>query len=206
MNGFLAAVRSGAKDSGIDASVKVNNFQVGATNTPAKIYAAGTSNYLWSSKIYPVLGISDPVQLALEAEQVFAHPEGKWMFGLPSLGHVDLIALLKEFRKSPIAGPLQRTQALQNVATGLVGETNAPHLVEAWQQIHESILLLQQIDNGGPVLLLGSVNQRWLNRPLVPFPLELTLGGERLLPLFPISGGNGSRCCESHELSGAFPD
>ena len=174
MNGFLAAVQSGAKDAGVDASVKVNNYQLGATITPSKTYSAGTSNYLWSSKVYPVLGISDPVLFALEAEQVFAHPEGKWMFGLPSLDYGDQIALLREFRKMPIAAPLQRAQALQVVATGLVGKTNAPNLVEAWQQVHEAIQTLQQIDNGGPVLLLGSINQRWLNRPLVPFPLELS--------------------------------
>jgi hypothetical protein len=63
--------------------------------------------------------------------------------------------------------------ALREVAVELAGEAQADKLLQAWDSIDRCVEELSHMDEGGPILLLGCVNQRWLVRPLVPFPLEL---------------------------------
>jgi hypothetical protein len=175
INGFMDAIRAGAKQAVLDATITIGKYRSPAPGRPQKVVAAGLQGYyFWDSKVYPIVGMSDPVRFAADLEKVFDHPEAEWNIGVPSLDCTTYFDLIRLYRNSPVQGPLQRMQALNTVATRQVGQADAGHLVQAWQEIHEAILLLEQIDNGGPILLLGSVNQRWLVRPLVPFPLELS--------------------------------
>ncbi len=204
VNGFMKAVRDGAKDAGVDASIVINKYHLLAPGRPEKVVSAGDSSYFWSSKVYPVVGIPDPVQFAAELEKVFAKPDAEWRFGLPSLDFTTSIDLIRLYRQSPVKGPLQRAQALNTVAAHMAGEAGASNLVEAWQEIHDSILLLEQIDNGGPVLLLGTVNQRWLVRPLVPYPLELSAAEKDYYRRFQFQGNTEENAANLMNLQGLY--
>jgi hypothetical protein len=45
--------------------------------------------------------------------------------------------------------------------------------MQAWDKISRAALMVRN-HAGDPVMLVGTVNQRWITRPLVPFPMELT--------------------------------
>jgi hypothetical protein len=174
-NSFMATIHDGAKGAGLDAAVAISTsrMRLVPSGWPLDVISAGDSDYGWSSKVYPVVDIPDPVRFAEQLEAMFARPDAEWRLGIPSLAFTSSFDLIRYYRRFSVKGPLQRAQALDTVAAGLVGEAGAANLTEAWQEIHDAILILQQIDNGGPILLLGTVNQRWLVRPLVPYPLEL---------------------------------
>jgi hypothetical protein len=204
VNGFMEAISSGAKDAGVNTSLVIKKYSLLAPGRPSKTVTAGDSDYVWSSKVFPVPGIADPVQFAAELENVFAHPEDEWKIGVPSLEFTTSFDLIRVLRKSAVKGPLQRMMALNTVASKLVGEAKASELVEAWQQVHDAILILEQIDNGGPILLLGSVNQRWLVRPLVPYPLALTAAEKDYYRRFQFQGNTEENAANLMNVQGLY--
>lgn len=54
-----------------------------------------------------------------------------------------------------------------------VGAENANDLYEIYENIEKARNEIRNIQGDGPVLTTGTVNQRWLTRPLVPRPLDL---------------------------------
>ncbi len=204
VNGFMAALRDGAKEAGVDTSIVIKKYHLLAPGHPEKTVSAGGGDYFWSSKVYPVLGIPDMMQFAMELEDVFAQPDAEWILGIPTLEFTGYFDLIRLFRQSPIQGPLQRTQALNSVAANMVGEADAARLVQAWQDIHDAIQVLARIDNGGPVLLLGTVNQRWLVRPLVPFPLELPAAEKEYYRRFQFQGNTEENAANLMNLQGLY--
>ena len=55
-----------------------------------------------------------------------------------------------------------------------VGEGGASALLDAWLALHRVQRDADILNFGGTVFYIGSVHQRWLTRPFVPFPEELT--------------------------------
>ena len=173
LNGFMAALQEGAKDAGEDATIHFAGTQLLASSTSRPVFEAGLISAPWASKCYPAVNIPDPVQFAVDIEQAFAHPDSTWKISIPTPDSTEYFAVLDSFIHIAIKGPLGREQALNAAAAKMVGDASASNLLQAWHDIHDTIDLIRTIDNGGPILLLGSVNQRWLVRPLVPYPLEL---------------------------------
>jgi len=82
--------------------------------------------------------------------------------------------IYRAFVASPTRGQAQRLRLLENVAREEVGAEDAATLVDAWlavDDVQQDLLLLHR---GGFISYMGSVQQRWLTRPFVPFPEELT--------------------------------
>ncbi len=206
MNSFMATIQDGAREAGLDAAVTISTskMRLVPTGWPAEMVSAGDSDYAWSSKVYPVVDIPDPVRLAEQLETMFAHPNAEWRMGIPSPACTSSFGLIRYYGKFSVRGPLQRAQALHAVAASLVGDAGAASLTEAWQEIHDAILILQQIDNGGPILLLGGVNQRWLVRPLVPYPLELLPAEKDYFRRFQFQGNTEENAANLMNLQGLY--
>ncbi|MEO8115789.1 MAG: hypothetical protein ABI655_15475, partial [Phenylobacterium sp.] len=81
--------------------------------------------------------------------------------------------LLKATRGSPMSSIAQRAAALRVFAAGEVGEAQADSLMEAWSALDDVKRYLDVLDFGG-MLRFGHVLNRWVTRPMVPYPLELT--------------------------------
>ncbi|MEO5774326.1 MAG: hypothetical protein ABIQ32_09455 [Sphingomicrobium sp.] len=81
--------------------------------------------------------------------------------------------LLKATRGMPMQNALERLTALRSFAAAEVGEQNADKLIEAWQALNDVNRYLDVLNFGG-MLRFGHVLNRWVTRPMVPFPLELT--------------------------------
>ena len=91
-----------------------------------------------------------------------------------SVNDFEAIAFVKKYFKKIGNGPAAVYNALTGFATGLVGKENADKLVEVWNLIEKCIHGFDFLETGGHIFLLGSIHQRWLTRPLVAFPGELT--------------------------------
>jgi hypothetical protein len=81
--------------------------------------------------------------------------------------------LLKATHGVPMRTLLERVTALRAFAATEVGEDQADGLVEAWSALNDVERNLSILDFGG-MLRFGHVLNRWITRPMVPFPQELT--------------------------------
>ena len=100
--------------------------------------------------------------------------------------------LLKATREMPMHTLLERVTALRTFAVSEVGESQADNLIEAWSSLNDAEGNLNVLNFGG-MLRFGHVLNRWITRPMVPFPEELTLAGTAGLPAVSVSGqGRGA--------------
>lgn len=87
---------------------------------------------------------------------------------------LDIIRLLEKYLYNPVGdGAAKRFAVLEDIAAGFVGADNATELVNIWESIENACHLIGPYNTGGRIYDLGSVHQRWITRPFVPFPAEL---------------------------------
>ena len=163
VQGFMAALQAGARDADLEADIRIAGQALAALPTRD---AGGRS-------LFPIVGIPQPFAFAEQLEDVFAGPQADWRFTIPSVSSFSSFDLVREFRKKPAKGVVARVEALSTVAAHEAGAEAGPSLLRAWESIGRAVDSIRQIAAGGPILVLGSVHQRWLVRPLVPFPLQL---------------------------------
>ncbi len=190
--GFLSAVQDGARDAGLEAEASFNygsgyisQAEVAsvipklapgqAVNGKAKdgvtpLLTVG--NNFYESWTNPVIGVPQVMRFAGQLEAAAVDERANLSFAFCEPSSPELFALLREFRRKPWRGPMGRVAAVHAVAAGIAGEANAEALAGAWEKIDRAVGFVRST-NGDPFLLVGTVNQRWLTRPLVPFPMEL---------------------------------
>jgi hypothetical protein len=119
---------------------------------------------------YPVVGIAVP---SLDSRGP-AKSSGRVVIDLGEPTTVDFnYRLLKATLSSSTTTLIERITALRAFAAGEVGEDQADNLVEIWSELNEVERTLDVLDFG-PMLRFGHVLNRWISRPMVPFPEELT--------------------------------
>jgi hypothetical protein len=74
---------------------------------------------------------------------------------------------------APMHTLLERTTTLRAFAASEVGEEQADNLLEVWSALDDAQRNLEVLDFG-EMLRFGDVLNRWITRPMVPFPEELT--------------------------------
>ena len=141
-------------------------------------YAApGSSDAYANGAFYPVVGITVP-GLRTQGRRAAATPAADTpVRRLISLrGDEEQLAfnarLAKATANSRAGNAIERLQALRAFAVSEVGEARADDLLEAWTLIEEVQRGLVPLDFGD-VLQFGHVLNRWINRPMVPFPDEI---------------------------------
>lgn len=81
--------------------------------------------------------------------------------------------LFKSTADQPMATTAERLAALRRFAASEVGDSQADTLIDAWSALNDVRKYLDVLDFG-PMLRMGHVLNRWIERPMVPFPAELT--------------------------------
>jgi len=81
--------------------------------------------------------------------------------------------MAKFSRGYPNANMVERLQNLRAFAASEVGEENADALLEVWSSLNRVQQKLDVLNFGG-MLEFGHVLNRWISRPMVPFPEELS--------------------------------
>lgn len=84
----------------------------------------------------------------------------------------EKLTYIRHALEHPTSSIFQQFSVALESAKELVGEKHAEKLVDAWQFIHEAEAHFSH--SGLPLFMYGIVHQRWLNRPFVLFPDELT--------------------------------
>ena len=125
----------------------------------------------------PVLGLPNPVLRAKQLVRMFQEdkPVGSKLlvsYEDPSTADFNL-ALYNFFEQAKPHSTVEMIQALRDFAKTMAGDAGADDLLDIWLALDGISNDLQVLDFGS-VLTFGPVLDRWINRPLVPVPENLT--------------------------------
>ncbi|OGD20087.1 MAG: hypothetical protein A2W03_00225 [Candidatus Aminicenantes bacterium RBG_16_63_16] len=129
-------------------------------------------NGFYDSWTNPVIGVPQVLRFAWQLEAAAGDERADLNFVFCEPRSPELFALLKEFRRKPWRGLRGRVEAIHAVAAQVAGQENAEALIGVWEKIDRAVGAVRST-GGDPFMLVGTINQRWLTRPLVPFPMEL---------------------------------
>jgi hypothetical protein len=132
----------------------------------AGVAAAGSSG-----AFYPVVGIIVP---SVDGGGGGGPASARLLINVGDATTVDFnYRFLKFTRGMPMHTLVERVTTLRAFAESEVGEGQADNLMEVWSALDDVQRNLQVL-NFGDVLRMGHVLNRWITRPMVPFPEELT--------------------------------
>ncbi len=135
---------------------------------------AGVATSGGGEAFYPVLGIVVPSMSGGEGGGAASGAAARVAINLGDATILDFNYRLAKFTHGmPMRTLTERVTALRAFAVSEVGEEQADNLVEVWSALNDVQHNLQVL-NFGDVLMMGHVLNRWITRPTVPFPEELT--------------------------------
>lgn len=194
LRGFLDAIRAGAQDAGaplevrialtrepepvriarkFDRGMAIENLE-GPEGTPFGARAGFNEGY--SNVFNPVTGIPQAVRFLDDLRRAARSPAPRLSVIMgDGLNRELYFAIFDRFQRAPAqaADEIGRLALLRDVAAERVGRERADELLALWLRVDEAGRLIRLLDTGGTLFYLGSVQQRWLTRPFVPFPAEL---------------------------------
>jgi hypothetical protein len=190
--GFLSTIQDGARDAGLEAEVSFNYgsgyisqaeiASVIPSLRPGQAINGKTREGLvpyntvgfsfYDSWTNPVLGIPQVLRVAEQLQAAAGNESSNLNVVFCQPDSPELFALLRQFQKNPFRGLMGRMEAVRAAAAELAGEDNAEALMGIWEKIDRAVGGVRSM-GVDPIMLVGSINQRWITRPLVPFPLEL---------------------------------
>jgi hypothetical protein len=131
-------------------------------------YAANDGSGGWWGPFYPMVGIPVPTIAGQGsgADRVIVS------FGDPTVQEFN-VGLYRTMSRAAPRTELERLTALRGYAASLAGEGQADNVLALWSDLGDVKRSLEALDFG-PMLTMGHVLNRWINRPMVPFPEELT--------------------------------
>jgi hypothetical protein len=126
---------------------------------------------------YPVVGIVVP---AIESGGPGSRETpARFLINFGDSASVDFnYRLLKVTLHAPMHALAERVATLRAFAVSEVGEEQADNLVEVWSALNDAQRNLEVLDFGG-MLRFGDVLNRWITRPMVPYPEELTAAEQK---------------------------
>ncbi|MGB7297606.1 MAG: hypothetical protein WBC70_18670, partial [Candidatus Aminicenantales bacterium] len=81
------------------------------------------------------------------------------------------------------------------------GEDNAEALAGIWEKIDRAVGTVRSM-GVDPIMLVGTINQRWITRPLVPFPMELKPGEKDYYRKFQFQANTEEEAADLMNLQG----
>jgi len=142
-------------------------------------FAGGGTGADEDASFYPVIGIVVPSIVGRGDSGGKSPPAAdaaptRVVINLGDQTNIDFnYRLIKATRGAPMHTLLERVTTLRAFAAGEVGEDQADNLIDAWSALNEAERNLNVLNFGG-MLRFGHVLNRWITRPMVPFPDELT--------------------------------
>lgn len=203
VSGFLINAQQAAKAAGRDIQINVNQiaprqwmiptFSADVVeNTVRKLPAGlgvnnrqGPDGRTFTTRaggngvggsFYPIVGLAAPSLDSNLGGRVSPAPDGTPRV-LFNLGDPTTVDFNYRLRRATAAAPMgtiaERAAALRAFAVSEVGEAQADSLMEYWDNLNDVNQYLDVLDFGG-MLKFGHVLNRWVSRPMVPFPERLT--------------------------------
>lgn len=195
--GFLATLQQGAKDAGaqgVEIAINGTGYEARPTENIEATRSLGAGMVLenrmmdgsmWSSiaglefyfnSMFPLLGIPQHLRFVEELENATQRRAPVLICFIDVEMGSLYFDLFQKFFEKPTRGPLSRQIFLRDLAESQVDKKKAFDLTEVWNGIYNSVQKHMPINYGygGHIFLLGTIAQRWLTRPFVPFGTELT--------------------------------
>ncbi len=201
VSGFMIAIQQAARDGGHDIRININPIAPrqwmiptfspdvlenivrklprglavqGREGPDGRPFDTGLRKGTGANAFYPITGLVVPVMEGLGDTPRPQAGEPRRMFNLGDDASADLNGrLFKVTQALPERTLNERLAALRTFAAQEVGEGQADNLIEAWQDLSAVRADLDVLDFGG-MLRFGHVLNRWINRPMVPFPDQLS--------------------------------
>jgi hypothetical protein len=196
--GFLSALQEAAKDSGHDiqadlVEIAPRQWMLPTLDRPQLIarslppgmavdHFEGPDGHRLTVRRFsaadgefaPVLGLPRPIEWARALSGEQANVSSKLVMSFDDQQNLELgFRVLESFRSRPSSTRLETLSALREIAVDTVRPRNADDQLELWLALDDAERYLGTL-NFGPVLTMGCVLTRWITRPFVPFPAELT--------------------------------
>jgi hypothetical protein len=122
----------------------------------------------------PVVGVPRPIAAMRALMAGGRAPNGKLVVSVGDAVGADLnFKVLEAFRKTGPRNEVDLWTTLHDLASQTAGKDKADDLLSLWMATDEAERYLGTL-NFGAVLTMGGILGRWVNRPLVPFPENLT--------------------------------
>ncbi len=137
---------------------------------------------------YPLRYMVDPLGFLSQLEGIRRREPRTIFFSLGAeyqKAHTELTSvellfrLIRAFHETPTSAIKDRLTLLEAVALEVHGPAAAEAMVEAWYALHEHFRLRSVRPRPNHYCMYGGLSARWLTRPLVAFPCELTSEEER---------------------------
>ena len=156
----------------LDPGMAVANLE-GPGATPYKADAGFLLDYFYP--FYPAQGIPVPVRYLEELEEASKSAAPRLFYLIGDRFNRDLyLQIYDTFAANPTQDDVSRLRLLRSIAAERAGEPGASALLDAWLAIDRVQRDTDILNFGGTTFYIGSVQQRWLTRPFVPFPEDLT--------------------------------
>ena len=145
----------------------------GPEGTPFKAAVGSLLDY--ENFFYPVLGVPQPVAF-LDSLAAAAHSKApRLTVSIGDRFNRDLyFRIYDRFWHAPPGDEEARLEFLKEIAGAEAGAARADAVLRLWRELHAAQQLGEFLSSGGFIFYLGCVQQRWLTRPFVPFPEELS--------------------------------
>jgi len=132
----------------------------------------------WGTEaFYPVTELSNPIGTARSLTRYYGQgsiKDSRMVVTYADPSTLDFrLGMFELFERSKPKNQAEMMQVLRNYAIELAGENEADNLLEIWLAM-DLISNNLKVLNFGPILSFGPILGRWINRPLVPFPEELS--------------------------------
>lgn len=162
VDAITKALKPGQSVLGRTANGKSASFTVGFPNCFAEY-------------TYPVAYMPRVARMVEQLQEAQRHPDADILFAVKGVEDLDAIALGRHYLKRNIGdGPAARARVLEEIAGEFVAKELVATLADIWTDIEKIESIFAIYSQGGHVFLLGGTHQRWLTRPFVPFPEELS--------------------------------
>ncbi len=188
---FLSVIQKGAAAAGVTAEagfergfwplelssivpyLKEGQFCCGHTNAgTAETKLVGWFQYQDPS--YPIKDLPMHVRFLDMLNDARKSKNATIYYRIPSMDFPHYFTLIEKAQGKKVETVTDRLRVLNSLAADIVGKKAAEKLSDVWMYLDDVFDAMKHINSGGNVLFLGSVHQRWLSRPLVLFPNELT--------------------------------
>lgn len=174
----------------------------GPDATPYKADVGFLLDYFYP--FYPAQGIPLPVRYLEELEQTSKSTAPRLFYLIGDRFNSDLyLQIYDAFKKNPTHDDVSRLQLLHSIAAERAGGGSASALLDAWLALHRIQRDTEMLNFGGTIFYLGSVHQRWLTRPFVPFPEELTPEETQYYRRYQFQGRSEDRARNLGDLQGS---
>jgi hypothetical protein len=202
VSGFLINAQQAAKDAGHDIEINLNPIEPrqwmiptfsqddlqgivrklprglaveGREGPDGRRFAGGASGGSGGGVFYPVVGIAVPsITGGGGGRGATGAAPARVLINLGDATTMDFnYRLLKFTHGAPMHTLVERVTTLRAFAASEVGEEQADNLMEAWSALNDAQRNLEVL-NFGEMLRFGDVLNRWITRPMVPYPEELT--------------------------------